>query len=259
MKRNRLYVIIPILIFTLTSCLQEKMLFYPEKLSKTHAYLFSSEFEELSIPVSKKVNLNGLLFKADSSKGVILYLHGNAGSIDSWGKISNVYTENNYDFFVFDYRGYGKSDGRIKSEKLLYEDNQMVYDSLKSIYNEKNIIVIGYSLGSGFAAKLCADNNPKMLILEAPYYSMVELARKYVKIPPFLIRYKIRTDERIPEVDCPITIFHGDNDKVTYTESSLKLKDLLKDTDRLVILKDQKHNGINRNTEYIKELAKILN
>lgn len=255
---KRLYILVSILVLILSSCLQERMLFYPDKLSETHKYSFSNDFQELSIPVSKNVNLNGLLFRADSSKGVILYLHGNAGSIDTWGRTSDLYTQNNYDLFMLDYRGYGKSEGRIRSEQQLYSDNQMVYDHLRTIYKEENIIVVGYSLGSGFAAKLSADNKPKMLILKAPYYSMVDLSRRYVKIPPFLIRYKIRTDERIPEIACPIVVFHGDKDKVTYTESSLKLQDLFKVTDRLVILKDQKHNGINRNAQYIEELARIL-
>ena len=247
------------LIFSLMSCSQEKLLFYPEKLSSNYRFSFDNKFRELSIQVDKKTHLNGLLFKTNHSKGLIFYLHGNAGSIDSWGSINDLYLKNNYDFFILDYRGYGKSEGHISSEKQLHQDIQIAYDSLKLLYDEKNIIIIGYSIGTGLATRLASTNNPKLLILKAPYYNLPDLAHQYIKlIPSFLIRYKLKTNEYIKRVKCSIVIFHGDQDEVIYTGSSYKLKELFKAGDRLIILKGQKHNGINDNPTYILELKRLL-
>lgn len=259
MKFIRHFLILIGLLFILTSCKQEKMLFYPDKLSKDHKFTFDNDFKEYFIQVDKKTNLHGLLFKSDSSKGLIFYLHGNAGSLDTWGNIAKVYLDNQYDFFILDYRGYGKSQGKISGEKQLYNDIQIVYDTLTKDYKENDIVVIGYSIGSGLAAQLASVNNPKLLILKAPYYNMIDLAHQYIKIiPGFLIRYKLRTDKNIAKVKCPVMIFHGDKDEVIYYGSSKKLEKHFKKEDRLITLHGQTHNGINDNILYLRELKRIL-
>ena len=243
-----------------SSCHQEKLLFYPEKLPPYYLFHFDNSFREYSIKVDKITHLNGLLFQTKNSKGLVFYLHGNAGSIDSWGSIASVYLMNNYDFFILDYRGYGKSEGEITNEKQLFSDIQIAYDSLKHSYDEKNIVVIGYSIGTGLAAKLASTNSPKMLILKAPYYNIPDLAHQYIKIlPSIFIRYKIKTNEFIGKVKCPIVIFHGNQDEVIYVGSSYKLKELFKEGDRLIILNGQRHNGMNDNETYKLELNKLLN
>ena len=247
------------LISIISSCKQEKLLFYPDTYPVEYKFSFKNKFQEYFIKVDEKTSLNGILFHANSSKGLIFYLHGNGGSIDSWGSSADVYLENNYDFFIMDYRGYGKSQGKISSEKQLYKDIQIVYDSLKAKYIENNIIIIGYSIGTGPATQLASTNNPKMLLLEAPYFNLPDLAHKYIKVlPSFLIRYKFRTNEYITKVKCPVIIFHGNQDEVIYVGSSYKLKELFKQGDQLIILDGQKHNGINENEMYKKELKKIL-
>jgi uncharacterized protein len=245
-----------LLIFT---CNQEKIFFIPDTLPKDYRYTFKNKFEELTFQVDNKIWLNGVLFHTDSCKGLIFYLHGNGGSAESWGHIADNYLGNRYDIFILDYRGYGKSQGKITGEKQLYSDDQIVYDSLKTMYEERNIIIIGYSIGTGLAAKLASTNNPKMLILTAPYYNMPDLAHHIIKfVPPFLIWYKFKTNEFLPLVKCPLIIFHGDRDEVIYTGSSYKLKELFKPGDSLIILEGQKHNGINENVKYREELKEIL-
>jgi uncharacterized protein len=247
------------LLFGMLSCNQEKLLFYPDKLPKDYKFSFNNRFKEYSIQVDKKTKLNGLLFQCNRSKGLVFYLHGNGGCIDSWGSIADVYLKNNYDLFILDYRGYGKSDGEISSEKELHKDIQITYDSMKNIYEEKNIIIIGYSIGTGLATKLASVNNPKMLILKAPYYNLPDLAHQYIKfLPSVFIRYKLKTNEYIKIVKCPVIIFHGDKDEVIYTGSSYKLKELFKPKDKLIILYGQKHNGINDNETYKLNLRRLL-
>jgi hypothetical protein len=95
---------------------QEKLLFFPDKLTKDYKFSFTQTFDEINIATKDGKSLNGLLFKADSVKGLVFYLHGNAGSLDNWGDVAKRYTELHYNVFILDYPGYGKSEGSIHSK-----------------------------------------------------------------------------------------------------------------------------------------------
>lgn len=251
--------IIYILICVLLYFFQEKLIFAPQKLNRNHEYHFNADFQEMNLQTSDNELLNGVLFKTDSSKGLIFYLHGNGGSLDSWGEISKLYTDLHYDLFMLDYRGYGKSTGKISSQEQLFSDIQLAYDSFKQKYAEDRMIVLGYSIGTGLATKLASANHPKLLILQAPYYSLTDMMQDhYPVIPTFILKYKFATNELIKACKMPVQIFHGDNDEVISHQSSLRLKELMKPTDQLMILPGMGHNGMSDNPDYVKALKLLL-
>jgi len=238
---------------------QEKLIFFPQQLEKNYQFNFGQNFDELNFKTSDGKLLNGLLFKSDSTKGLIFYLHGNAGSLNSWGNVAKTYTELNYDVFILDYRSYGKSEGTINGQEQLFEDNEIIYKELKKDYNEKDIIILGYSIGTGLASKLASNNKPKQLILQAPYYSLTDMMRqRFSFIPTFVLKYKFATNEYLKNCEMPITIFHGNQDGVINYESSLKLKEEFKTKVNLITLNEQGHNGMTDNKDYKKELKNIL-
>lgn len=250
-------------IYTLVCALlyffQERLIFFPQELSKEYSFQFDQPFEERSIKTNDGKILSGLLFKADRSDGLIFYLHGNAGSLSSWGHVARAYTDLNYDVFMLDYRGYGKSESEINSQRQLYEDVQTAYDEIKKEYSEDNIIVLGYSIGTGPASRVASENNPQLLILQAPYYSLTDLMRHtYSVIPTFILKYKFETNEHLKDCNMPVIIFHGDRDEVIYYGSSLKLKEEFKNKVTLITLKGQGHNGMTDNKDYRNELKQIL-
>jgi len=239
---------------------QEKLIFFPQKLEHDYTFHFAPNFEEVNIRTDDKINLHGLLFKSDHSKGLIFYLHGNAGSLKSWGKVAQAYTNLNYDVFLLDYRGYGKSESCISSEAQLFQDIQVAYSEMLKHYSEARISVLGYSIGTGLATKLASTNQPKMLILQAPFFSLTDMMKHtYPIVPTCLLKYKFETNDYIKACKMPIVIFHGDQDRVIYYKSSLKLKDEIKSTDTLITLKGQGHNGMTDNPVYRDEIEKILN
>jgi len=237
---------------------QEKVIFHPEKLAANYAFDFGGNVEELNFKAHDGKLLNGLLFKAENSKGLIFYLHGNAGSLRTWGFVAETYTALNYDVFILDYRSFGKSEGEINSQAQLFEDNQLMYDAFKKQYAEEKIIILGYSIGTGMAAKLASDNHPQQLILQAPYYNLTDLMRqKFSLAPTFLLKYKFATNKYLTHCAMPITIFHGTQDAVIPYESSIKLKAEF-DKIKLITLNGQGHGGITDNEIYKMELRKIL-
>lgn len=238
---------------------QENFIFFPEKLERSFRFLFEKPFEEIFINREDGVDIHGLLFKTAKPKGLVFYLHGNAGSLRSWGGVAETYVDLDFDIFILDYRGYGKSGGKISSEEQFYSDVQAAYDDMKKRYEEDRIVILGYSIGSGPAARVASDNSPGLLILQAPYFSMVDIMKRiYPLVPSFLLKYKFRTDQFIKKCRMPVIIFHGDQDEVIYYPSSLKLQKLFKTEDRLITLKGQYHNGMTDNPEYKMKLMQIL-
>lgn len=253
------FVGIYILACALLYFLQERFIFFPEKLDKAFAFDFEQPFVEKNMQMADGTQINGLLFTAANSKGLIFYLHGNTGSLRSWGNVAKTYTALNYDVFIIDYRGYGKSEGKITDQNQLFADNQLIYDQLKQDYTEQDIVILGYSLGSGLASKLAADNNPKLLILQAPYYSLVYIMKqRFALIPTFLLKYKLETNRYLQSCQLPLVIFHGNQDNTISHQHSLKLEKEFTSNAKLIILEGQAHNGITDNPIYQQQLAKIL-
>ncbi len=240
---------------------QEKFFFNPKLLPNSYVYDFKESFEEININVDDETTLNTVLFSTSNPKGVVLYLHGNAGALSDWGKRAHLFLENKYDILFVDYRGYGKSNGAYTNEKEIFSDMQIVYNELKKRYSENKIIILGYSLGSGLAAQLASTNEPKLLILNAPYFSWKTLIAEEIA-PPVLksfINYDIKTYEYLSEVICPIQIFHGTRDYLINIDSnSLKLKKLYPDKITFNKVVDASHNNIHITKHYYDALKKML-
>ncbi len=100
---------------------QERFIFFPEVVSPDFPYRFAVPFEEVTWQVDG-ATIHAVHFRVAQPKGVILYLHGNAGSVRSWGHVAEELVTHGGDVLMPDYRGYGKSTGTITSEQVLHDD-----------------------------------------------------------------------------------------------------------------------------------------
>lgn len=238
-------------------CNQADMVFKKHSLAKNYVFHFDSRFKEIQIKSFDGKLQHGILFPTSNPKGLIFYLHGNAGALDSWGAISKIYTRLGYDFFILDYRGFGKSEGNVVNENQVIQDVKIVYDSVSKAYSKK--VIIGYSIGTGIAASLASSRKNAMLILKAPYDNFLKYSdARAPYFPDFLKKFAFETDAYLATIKTPIYIFHGNNDRLIPLENSIRLKKLLKPTDSLFVLKNQEHIGINVNAEYQKKLGTLL-
>ena len=226
--------------------LQEKILFLPSTLAQDFQYEFRYPFEELFFQTSEDVSINAIHFKTENPKGVILYFHGNAGDLSRWGIIGEHFVSQNYDVLIMDYRTYGKSKGKL-SEQGFYDDAQFCYDYLLKQYSEEDIVLYGRSLGTGIATYLASKHQPNQLILETPYYSILDVAKLRFPLFPVtaLLKYEFPTNEFITSVKCPITMFHGTDDKVIPYSSAEKLKSVApSDNTSFVTIDGGGHNNL---------------
>lgn len=235
-----------LLISAMLYLLQEKLIFLPSKLPSDYTYSFTQPFEEIYLTATDGAVLNGIHFKQEQPEGVIVYYHGNAGDLTRWGNIALFFVEKNYDVIIMDYRTYGKSTGKL-SEESLFNDGQLFYEYALKHYDESGITLYGRSLGTGIATWVASQNNPFRLILETPYYSLLDLGKNrfpYLPVQWFL-KYPLKTYEYISGVSCPIAFFHGTEDRIVPYNSGLRLFNSVSvDKNTFYTIKGGEHNNL---------------
>lgn len=238
--------------------LQKKIIFQPTVLAQDFKFELETPFEEVFLKTPNNGSIHSLWFKNKNPKGVIIYFHGNKAGLERWSKITEDFAKKNYDVFVMDYRGYGKSTGEL-TEEILYQDAQMVYDFVKKKFREQDIIIYGRSLGSGIATNIASKNNPRKVILETPYYSIVNVANSWLPIfPEFLFKYKIKSGDFVKKINCELTIFHGTQDRVIPLSSAKKLFEAANFPKELIIIETATHANINTFVVYHNKIDELL-
>jgi len=239
---------------------QELFIFRPDQLSDNYQFEYNNA-TELNFNTPNNGKINGLLFKQinSSSKGIILYFHGNAGALDRWGYVAQELMPYGYDVLIIDYRGYGKSKGKL-SEQNLFSDAQYCYDFLAKDYKSDDIVIYGRSIGTGIATHLAANNKARTLILETPYFNLFDIVKDYFKLIPkkMLLKYTFSNNQYIRKVNYPIFIFHGTNDKVIPIESALKLQPIASNSE-ITIIEGANHHNISTYQKYHQKMKSILN
>lgn len=238
---------------------QDLFFFRPERLANSFRYQYPFPFTEINFDMEDGGMVNALHFRVPNSKGVVFYVKGNSRSIKGWGKFAKDFVGKGFDFFILDFRGFGKSRGH-RTEQILFNDLQHVYKWLADEYTEDRIVLYGRSLGSGLATRIASWNRPRLLILDCPYYSFLHHIRRYGFILPlrWLLRYQIRTDRFIQKVRCPIHILGGAKDRLIPFRQSEMLKNLVPDNITLHPIVGAGHNNLPEFPEYHDLLYDIL-
>ena len=260
MSHTLLYIIgAYILLMAIVYFVQEKFIFKPEKLSKDFVFKYDAPFKELFFDVEEGVSINGLHFYCSKPKGLILYFHGNTRSIKGWAKYAADFYRYEYDVVLVDYRGFGKSTGK-RDEKNMLNDMQFVYNTLTAQYPEHHILVYGRSMGSGFATYIAAENKPRYLILDSPYFSFKKVAERYLPFLPhrWVLRYHMRTDKWIRRVNCHTYIIHGTKDWLIPIKHSEKLQAINPQKITLIRIHGGNHNNLPSFFEYHNFIRDIL-
>jgi len=239
---------------------QEKLIFQGSSLPDDFKFDIEVPFEEVYLNTSDSFRLHGLMLKSKESKGVILYFHGNRKNITRWGNLAAYFTKYDYDVFVIDYRGYGKSTGN-RTEAVLHEDALLAYDYLTKKYSESTIIIYGRSLGTGLACQLGSKVKSKGVILETPYHNFREMLSERLMILPskIIFKYNFNSMNYIDKITSPVYIFHGTSDNVVPIEYGRKLaqagnKELLK----FFTIENGEHNNLSEFSQYNNLMKEIL-
>jgi hypothetical protein len=222
---------------------QEGLIFLPESLPAAYPLAREPDVHERFVAVDG-ARLSVLELRLPDPKGVVFFLHGNAGSLAGWFGDTELFRQAGFDLVMPDYRGYGKSSGRIRSEAQLHADVRAVWRDVAPRYAGKRVVFLGRSLGSALAASLAAQVQPDLTLLVTPCQSLVSLARTYYPwVPTLLLRYPLRTDEWVGRIRGPLWLVHGDRDEVIPLAHSRALKALAPHA-QLHVVRGAGHNDL---------------
>ena len=203
------------------------MIFFPEKTFNEKPEDYHFVYEDVRLETSDHVRLHGWFFKAPAEKEAILFFHGNAGNISGRLFKAKGWIERGYSVFLVDYRGYGKSEGKIEAEADLYRDAEAALEWLTGTkkVSPSRIILYGESLGSAAAVKLGMEIPVGAVVLEAAFTSFLDLARTHYPFVPemFLKDFEFSNLDRIAELKAPLFILHGARDEICPYAMSGKL------------------------------------
>lgn len=192
---------------------QERLIFFPEPLPAAHRFDFGPDVHEHAIEVPGGARLSVLQLRLPRPKGVVFFLHGNAGNLQSWFINAEFYRAAGYELVMPDYRGYGKSEGRIESEAQLRADMRAVWEALAPRYAGLRRVILGRSIGTALAAGLAAELRPELTVLVSPYRSLGALMREhYPFVPAALLRYPLDTGAALARLPGPVLLLHGERD-----------------------------------------------
>jgi pimeloyl-ACP methyl ester carboxylesterase len=241
---------------------QEKLLFEPTPLPPEAKLSDDPDVHESWIEVPG-ARLSAVQFKRPDPRGVVFFLHGNSGNLRDCLTDLDAFREVNFDVVMFDYRGYGKSSGRIASEEQLRADVRAVWDAYAAQYEGKRVVIAGQSLGTalaaGLGAQLCAQGRaPDLTLLVSPYSSMRALADElYPWVPGRVLRYPLHTAEHAARLGGPLVLIHGDKDELIGIHHSQALANAVPAA-RLHCLEGAGHGDVHKHPSFRSTFASAL-
>lgn len=238
---------------------QDGILFPSPKSSANLTYSFAVPFEEVWMD-SDGARLHGLYFRAKQPRGLIIFFHGNSEKNQQFGASAQEFTDQGFDYFVPDYRGYGKSSGEITSEAQFLGDIEKIYAWAKQKFPENKIAVAGRSMGAVAAAYLGAHFNPWKVVMIAPFFNIKAMADiRYPLLPKFLVRYQFRNDHWITQIKSPVYLIHGTEDKTIPAQHSEWLASLAPSSHKRFLIPGAGHSNLQDFPLYHRVLYLLMN
>ncbi len=216
---------------------QSHYVYYPERVLSADPGSIRLQFESVSFKTADGVELFGWFIPSQSARGVLLFFHGNAGNISHRLESIQIFHQLGLDVFIFDYRGYGQSEGK-PTEQGTYKDAEAAWRYLieERQVSPNEVIVFGRSLGSAVAAWLAQNHMPGALILESTFTSLGNIAATLYPYLPvrLLLRFEYNTAEYLGRVNCPVLIVHSRDDEIMPFSHGRRLFEMAKEPKRFL-------------------------
>jgi len=228
--------------------LERFALFFPDRSLGATPRAEGLAYEDVRFPAGDGVTLHGWWIPAADARVSVLWFHGNAGNIaDRVHNIGYLHRVLRANVFIFDYRGYGLSQGSRSdlSEEATYRDGEgaLAYLRTRPEAARTRVVYFGRSLGAAIAIELARTQPPAGLILETAFTTLKDVARvHYPLVPLWFLRTKYESLRKIPEIRVPLLILHGDRDEVVPLEQAHRLYAAANEPKRLHVIRGASHN-----------------
>ena len=254
-----IFVLIYFFILLSTYVFQRNLLYHPTENNYSGDQLLVS-IEKVKIKTQDNIELISWYHKKNlNDYKTILFLHGNAGSLENRIHKINHFQNININFLIIAWRGFNGNEGK-PTEKGLYEDAESAVSWLKSKgIKESNIIIYGESLGTGVATEIAQNKNFAGIILESPFTSMIDAGKdKYPYLPVrLLLKDKYESDKKIKNINTPILIMHGKVDNIVPFHMGKKMYELANEPKYYYFTEYDDHM-MEFNEKLLKEIKKFI-
>ncbi|MGH7796213.1 MAG: alpha/beta hydrolase [Candidatus Binatia bacterium] len=230
-----------------TACrIEEGMIFHPSPTVARTPRQVGLQFEDIFFTTRDGVRLNGWFIPHRQARSTLVWFHGNAGNISH--RVDNIkllHDKVKVNVFIFDYRGYGLSEGRA-SEAGTYLDGEAAVDLLRKKLgaNGGKTILFGRSLGAAVAAEMATRFDSQGLILESPFISIAEMARIVLPFLPIgsLLQTRYDVVAKIKQITVPLLVLHGDRDEIVPFSHGKAVFDAAPEPKRFFAIAGASHN-----------------
>jgi fermentation-respiration switch protein FrsA (DUF1100 family) len=229
--------------------LERYLIFFPDRVLEMTPGDLAIPYQDVRFPASDGLRLHGWLVLTPAARLTLVWFHGNAGNIshrvENLGLLRRAVPLN---IFLFDYRGYGLSDGRRAdlSEDATYRDAEgaLAYLRGRADLRGTRLVYFGRSLGAAIAVEMARRHPPAGLILETPFTSIRDMARVALPYLPIggLVRTRYDSLAKIPEVRVPLLVLHGDQDDVVPFAQGRRLFDAAREPKIFHTIRGAHHN-----------------
>ena len=228
---------------------QSRFIFFPDTPSRdltADPRAIGLDFEDVRFAAADGTKLHGWWIPASPSRGLLLFLHGNAGNISHRLDSIRLFHELGLSVFIFDYRGYGLSDGK-PTESGTYQDALAAWEYA---LNEKDlapdrVVIFGRSLGGTIGAWLADQRNPGALIIESTFTSVPDMARQIYPFLPtrWLTRLHYDARQYLAGVSCPVLVIHSREDELIPFEHGQTLYEAVRAPRAFLEIRGGHNNG----------------
>jgi len=231
----------------LVSC-EKKIIFHPAKFPEGYwdPASLGLKVQDILFQSEDGINLHGWFFPTPDARATLLWFHGNAGNLSH--RLDNIQRlfPLSLNIFIFDYRGYGKSEGE-PDEKGIYKDSLAAYNKILELegVSVDSLFLFGRSLGGICAVETALNNLARGLILESVFTSASDMSKKIMPLIPlgWAIRSKLDAINKVPKLKLPKLFLHGDRDKVVPFDFGRKLYEVAEDPKSFYTIQGAGHNG----------------
>lgn len=241
---------------------EDRFIYFPtEEITATPADA-GLEFEEVYFDTDDGLSLHGWWIPGRTGDATLLWFHGNGGNLsDRVGILELLHAELDVGVFIFDYRGYGRSEGS-PSERGLYTDARAALEAAtaSSGAEARDIVLYGQSLGAAVAVELATERESRAVVLEAPFTSVPDMARHHYGWLPVapLLRTDFDSESRIAGIDASLLMLQGNQDEIVPVNLGRRLFDAAREPKEFVTIDGAGHNDIYLMDGYVAALRSFL-
>jgi len=225
---------------------QARLVYFPFREIEATPRSLGLDYEEVKLCASDGIELSAWFVPCEGSRGTVLFCHGNAGNISHRLHLIRMFHELGYAMLIFDYRGYGQSQGS-PTEHGTYLDAQAAWDWLIERQTPPGRIVLyGESLGGAVAAWLAKENAPGALVLQSTFTSLPDVgARVYPWLPVRLLsRFRYNARSYVAQAKCPVLVAHSPTDEIVPYALGRKLFEAANEPKEFLDLSGSHNDGL---------------